>query len=602
MCGIFGFNWNDSILFKKMSDSQEHRGPDSSGKFEDGLVSLGHRRLSIIDLSKDGNQPIFNEKNSKLIVFNGEIYNYRELRKELSRKHTFKTQTDTEVILHLYEEKGVNCLNFLEGVYSFCIYDIKKKELFIARDPLGVKPLYYYFDEEKFIFSSEIKSILKANIKTEISKESIAKYLRFHYIPDSSTLFSNIYKLEPGFYLNFNLFKKKLYKKKYWFLREKKINKSELEYIEELKKLLEYIIKIQMISDVPVGFYLSGGLDSSLVAAMASKVSSRKIHTFTVSFGEKYHNELRYANKVAKHINSYHNEFILDENLVLKEFNKITEYYGEPVGEGGAIPNYFLSKFVSNRGIKVVLAGEGGDEVFGGYDYYKLFERLNTIHKFIPEFIRKKIKFILPEKYKSIISIQSKEFDFLNNNFVMKYFDNTEIENLLGIKRTKIKVNQEGDFIKNFFNKCQYFDIKTQLSECFNTKFDRTTMANSIEGRVPLQSPKLVKYAMNIPPKFKFKNNTEKYILKKVAEDYLPKEIVSRKKEGYATPMESWVRIKFKDEILKSLKNSKLVKDGIFNKKEVSKIIDNYSNYNYLKIWILFALERWYCLNRKFVR
>lgn len=601
MCGIFGFNWSDDRLLNKMSQTLAHRGPDAFGQYLDSQISLGHRRLAIIDLSKEGHQPIYNDDKSLLIIYNGELYNYKVLRDKLKKKYTFRTKTDTEVILRAYEEYGLQCLHQFEGIFAFGIYHTKEKKLFLARDQLGVKPLFYYYQDHKFIFASETKAILDAPIEASLSRSALALYLRYRYVPGEETLFQDIFKLPPAHYLTLDLNTGRLKKAKYWYLHDRSEGRSEQYYIDTLKKQLLNTVTDQMVADVPVGIYLSGGVDSSLVAALTCQnVPAKKVKTYSVGFGEKYQDELKFARLVADHLGTDHTEYILDESRVLSEFDDLGWLYDEPVAEGGAIPNYFLSKHVKKE-VTVVLAGEGGDEVFGGYDYYDLFNRINQFNNNVPLAMRKLAKKFIPEKYQILLNTTRGNFDFLHQNFVMRYFTDSEISALVGRQPPSVQLNMQGDQIENYFNFVQYLDIKTQLADCFNTKFDRTTMAHSMEGRVPLQSPSLVQLAFSIPPHLKFNTGQEKYILKKVANDFLPPEITTRKKQGYATPMEGWVRHVFKETIIRDLQQSRLVNDGVIQPEPVTHIINHYDSYNHLKIWVLFALERWYRLYAQFL-
>ena len=385
MCGITGIVYNnkdrevDTAVLKKMTDAISHRGPDDEGFYINNNVGLGFRRLSIIDLST-GHQPLSNQDESVYIIFNGEIYNYQEQRQLLKQKgYIFKTTTDTEVILHLYEEYGVNCLQFLRGMFAFAVWDNNKQQLFCARDRFGIKPFYYYKDEEKFVFGSEIKAILKAgNINKKLSNDALDSYLAFGYITSDLSVYENIKKLQPAHYLllSFND-NKSIQINKYWEINfEPDYSKTENQWKEELEACFSETVKLHMISDVPLGAFLSGGIDSSSVVAMMAKNSNFPVRTFSIGFKEEKFSELNFAHEIADKYGCEHHEQIVEpESISL--LPKLVSAYDEPFGDSSAIPTYYVSK-LARQYVTVALSGDGGDELFAGYDIYKRFKKINS--------------------------------------------------------------------------------------------------------------------------------------------------------------------------------------------------------------------------------
>ncbi|HOT84885.1 MAG TPA: asparagine synthase (glutamine-hydrolyzing) [Methanofastidiosum sp.] len=581
MCGINGFNFTDKALIHKMNKLLNHRGPDSQGEYVDSNVSLGHTRLSIIDLTSAGNQPMPNEDESVWIVYNGEVYNFKELRNNFKRKYQFKSETDTEVLIHLYDEYGKEMLPMLNGMFAFCLYDSNKKQLFLARDRTGVKPLYYYFDGDKFIFSSEIKAILAHEMPRAINKGALAFYLMYGYTLDYS-LMDGIKQLPPSSYIIFDINKKTIEEGKYWSLGEKEINAD----MGSIESLLKDSVKKRLISDAPVGAYLSGGIDSSLITAL-SRPYIEEYHTFSIGFDEGVYSELPFAKVVSDHLDTIHHEVSVTCDKVIKEIENIAWHYDDPIAEGGTIPNYFISK-AAKKDITVALVGDGGDEVFGGYKWYKYQSRLIDYARFVPKvpeigkfFTRKKIRMLNGAK-EGIEELQSITQSWLSLDEITN-ISNFNFEN----PQIKFLSRCENNLTKNL-NKMQYIDINTLL-QSYNQKADRMAMAFHVEERAPFQDYRLIEASFSLPENQRINNGNEKYIIKKIGEKYLPKEIVTREKRGYGVPISFWVEGLLKDEIRSKLDSSKLVEDGIFKKDFMNNI-----RYYPTNIWSLYALELWY--------
>ena len=596
MCGITGFNWNDKELVKVMTNSIKHRGPDGFGYYTDKNVSLGHRRLAIIDLSKNGKQPMSDDTGTIWITFNGEIYNYKELRKELEKKYNFKSETDTETIIYAYKEYGIECLKKLNGMFAFAIWDSNKKILFLARDQIGVKPIYYYWDNKKFIFASEIKAILKhKSYKKELNKNSLSQLLRFGYVPFNNTLFNDIYKLRAGNYiilkdnhLNIN---------SYYDIHENIIKRKEYDLLKELKEEINHSVKGNLESDVPIGVFLSGGIDSSLLTALAHK-QNKNITAFTLEFD--MFSEMKYAKILTKKLGIKHYTSFMNEEMALKSLKEIEKNSDEPIIDSGIIPVYNLSKLARKNNYKVVLSGDGSDEIFGGYDYYY---KLNKLAK-----LSNAIKLLKPltllsqninNKYKNYSELKDPSKAYL---FINRMFNDNEIK--LG---TKLYFNNElvysnltkelDNKFNNYLNKILYLDLKYRLPEYFLMKTDKASMLNSIEVRVPYINNKIIDYSFTIQPELKFK--LAKNALRKISYDLLPEIIRNRKKQGYGTPINSWIKNKLGEQIKNELDSSLMIEDHVFNKNFVEQTINKISlNNHYSNInWMMYSISKWYSTN-----
>ena len=571
MCGICGvLVHNKSIQvtqqqLKLMTDTLKHRGPDDEGYYLENNIGLGHRRLSIIDIRK-GHQPIFNEDKTKLIIFNGEIYNFRELRDYLQKKnHQFTTSSDTEVILHLYEEFGNACVEKLRGMFAFAIYDIKEKTLYLARDRLGIKPLYYYHYKDIFLFGSEIKAILKfGTINKELNFEALHDYFSFLYIPAPKTIFKYIYKLPAGHWLQFKAGELKI--QKYWDLHfNKTLIKSEAQWIEGLYDLLEQSIKMRLVSEVPLGAFLSGGIDSSVVVAIMSKLNGSSVITSSIGFDNSKYDELKYARETSDYLKTDHHEYTVAPNST-EVLDELTWYFDEPFADSSALPTYYVSK-VARENVTVALSGDGGDENFAGYRRYFFDVLENKIRSNLPLPVR--TRFI-----KQIANIYPKADwlpQFLRAKTLLQNISTSPLE---GYYRTMTHLPGEGlhhmlnsEFCEmlngysskevfdehyqksespDLLSKIQYLDIKTYLVDDILTKVDRTSMAHGLEVRVPLLDHIFMEYVAQMPSDLKLHGLKSKYIFKEMARNLLPEKIVNRKKMGFSIPIEEWFRTDLK--------------------------------------------------------
>lgn len=607
MCGISGvweFNSNvDKSILQKMNKIQFHRGPDDSGIIVSNRVGLGHQRLSIIDLSIKGKQPMSNENNTVWVVFNGEIYNFKNLREELERKnHRFKSDTDTEVIIHGYEEWGVNLVYKLRGMFAFAIYDSSRKKIILSRDRVGKKPLWYYKDDKRLVFASEMKALLQhPEVPRKINKNAISYYLSYGYIPHPISIFENIYKVEPAQLLIIDQAGIKKYK--YWNYEFKPINKSFEQLKLELRRVIEESVKLRMISDVPLGAFLSGGIDSSIIVALMSKYTDQ-VKTFSIGFEEQDFNELPDARIISEKYNTNHHEFIVKPDAI-KLLPELVYYYNEPYSDSSAIPSYYLAK-MTRQHVTVALNGDGGDENFAGYDRYminnfykKLYFKkiLQKLSNFIPEFSNKnslrKLKRVLQIAH---LSDKEKYYSFLKTFSRIEKIKIMLDQELADLQVQKI-IFEEMSKEKNFVDQAMRADINYYLPCDLLVKMDIATMSNSLEARSPFLDQELMSLTMQIPWNYKLNNFDKKHILKQAFKELLPKQTLKKKKQGFGVPLTHWFRNELK-EFAHDVINSESFKNRkIFNIKECNKILEQHitkTKDNSHKLWNLLCLEQWY--------
>ncbi|NOQ55747.1 MAG: asparagine synthase (glutamine-hydrolyzing) [Nanohaloarchaea archaeon] len=602
MCGIYGFNFDNKQLLKKMSDVLKYRGPDQKGFYSDKHISMGHNRLSILDLSENGKEPMSNEDGSIQLTYNGELYNFKPIRSALEKKgHRFKSDSDAEVVVHAYEEYGTKCLEKFRGMFAFALWDQKKRKFFLARDRLGIKPLYYYHKDRKFIFASEIKAIIQdKDIERKVNLEAMHQLIASLYPFSENTLMQDIYELPPGHFMIFH--DNKISISRYWSLHIENTQKSEEFYIKKLKILLQDSVKLRMISDVPLGATLSGGLDSSIITTLMSRVSDSEVNTYTAGFGDSS-DEFAYANMVSEYAGTNHKELYIDFKNITKELPKIIWNNDTVLTRTAAFPLYFLSKELK-KNITVAMVGEGSDELFGGYPRYKQFspDRLSGNKSDMKNMYRKiPLSFFRNQSYKSLYSDS---------------MDKDMTEKTLSAVKKEIKIPGS----QNYLNKVLSFEIQNFLPKVHLLRVDRMTMSNAIEARVPYLDHKFVEFSMTIPSRLKMNNSTEKYILKKAAAGIIPKEIINRKKVGMQTPLASWFQTDFKEYIPEILSKERIndmeflryspIQKILFKSKtttQLEKIVPEVFNkwvYNrtnidlkqayFGKIWFLSMLALWY--------
>jgi asparagine synthase (glutamine-hydrolysing) len=610
MCGVAGYfgEGNEEIL-REMTETIRHRGPDDEGFFISDNVGLGFRRLSIIDLST-GHQPIFNEDKSIAIIFNGEIYNYLDLKKDLELRHKFYTATDTEVIVHLYEEYGERVFEKLNGMFAIAIWDDREKKLVLARDRLGKKPLYWARSGDTLVFGSELKALLAhSSVRREIDRLSLQKYLFYEYVPTPHSIFKDVYKLESGHYLVFD--GRDIRNETFWDQRfDLYPTMSENEYIEELDARISEAVKIRLISDVPLGVFLSGGIDSSTITYYAQKNSAQKIKTFSIGFDDSSFDESAYAKLAADFLGTEHHHAKFGTAEFLDVLPKIAVGMDEPLADGSLLPTFLLSKWTREH-VTVALGGDGGDELFAGYPTFQA-HKLAGIYNGLPRFacrIFERGVSLLPTSYNNI------SFDFKLKKFLVDTESEICHRNQIWLgafspemQRELLSVRSGGsiwedleNYLKNVKdelreNQLLYIYQKQYMRDDILVKVDRASMMNSLEVRAPLLDYTLVDFIDSIPYNMKIKGWITKYIFKKLMRDKLPKEIVYRSKKGFGIPIGKWLCSELKDLALDYLSETHIKQEGLFNYQFVKKLLDDHfsgrcDNRKYL--WTLLCFEMW---------
>jgi len=618
MCGIAGVIGREGETIsaeqvRRMTDTIVHRGPDDEGIRAHGNVGLGMRRLSIIDLS-GGHQPIFNEDRSVSVVFNGEIYNFPKLREELvARGHQFYTHSDTEVIVHLYEEMGADCITKLRGMFAIALYDEKRKSLLLARDRLGKKPLYYALDRGRLYFGSEIKTMLAlAPELAEVDAEGVLQFFYFGYVADPYSAFKKIRKLPPGHLAEYA--HGEITIRQYWDVPQYGTHDpgSDEACLEEMERRLEEAVRIRLISDVPLGAMLSGGVDSSIVVALMARCSSVPVKTFSIGFGKADFNEAEYARLVAERFQTDHHELTVDPDIVAT-LNQLTALMEEPFGDSSMIPTYYVSR-LARQNVTVALSGDGGDELFAGYDRYIVNWRRRR-YDFIPPAIgslyRNHLYGRLPSQLKGRkfawnITLPSRD----------RYLDG--ISFLPALHREKSLFSEDfaasarklTDPFRQFeryydeapandqLSRLMYLDTKTYLTADILTKVDRMSMATSLEARCPILDHEFVEWVAGLPLKYKFRDGVRKYIFKKLAERLgIPSALLHRKKQGFSLPLVHWMRNELKDGLLMILLEPRTLQRGYFEPRAIRAVMDEHfrgTRDHAGVLWMLLIFELWH--------
>jgi asparagine synthase (glutamine-hydrolysing) len=611
MCGIVGFvsaNRQEHVL-DKMVKIQEHRGPDDSGLFIHDLygVHLGHNRLSIQDISSHAHQPFISNCEEYVIVFNGEVYNFQTIREELEELgENFRSNSDTEVLLYAYKHWGIQAVDKFIGMFSLVIYDLKEKKLFLLRDRAGIKPLYYALNGDSFLFSSELKSFHQyPDFKKEIHKEILPFYFQFAYIPAPHTIYKNTFKLEPGHYIEYDLELKSYDIHKYWDINEfylmKKFEKSEDEILSDIEQLLVDSCQLRMVSDVPVGVFLSGGYDSSTTTALLAKNQTEKLNTFTIGFEVKEFNEANEAKKIAIYLDTDHTEEYCTTTEMLALIETLPFYFDEPFADDSALPTMLVANLAKKK-VTVALSADGGDEVFFGYSKYFAIEKMLQLQnsplkrgsiKLLSNLLNDKVitllNALLPKskrqsnitekfnKFKNMINAQTHEEMFLrasskvNADFLdkilingkFKAFETTAFKNFSPLKEIDV------------LDQLMAVDYKTFMVDDVLCKVDRASMSVSLEGREPLLDHRLAEYMARVPSALKYKNGKGKYLLREVLQKYLPKEMTDKPKAGFTVPLKSWINNELKEKAIASLESKILKDDAIFKEEELQKVVND---------------------------
>ena len=616
MCGIAGVvnsepGGVEADTIRRMCQSIVHRGPDDEGTYVKDGAGLGVRRLSVIDIA-GGRQPVFNEDKTICIVYNGEIYNFPELRRELeSRGHRLLTHGDTEVIVHLYEELGRDCVKRLRGMFAFAVYDTRNRCLLLARDRLGIKPLHYAFAGGRLLFGSEIKSILAvAPELATIDQQALWRYMYFGYIPDPDTAFLPIKKLPPGHVLEFERGKVSIHK--YWDLPEYSTYqpRGEEECLQELEQRLAEAVRIRLIADVPLGALLSGGTDSSTIVALMARASSRPVKTFSIGFRHADFNEAPYARLVAERFGTEHRELILEPD-VAETLQSLTHSLEEPFGDSSILPTYYISRLARQQ-VTVALSGDGGDEAFGGYERYQVHLQRRTFDwipewtgRFYRDHVHRKLPTSVPgrnlaysvslpwsERYIEGISLKpfDREMALLSDDFRSAALG--DVDPLSAMRRYLDQA-----LARDPLSRVLYLDSKTYLPGDILTKVDRMSMLTSLEVRVPILDHLFLEWVTGLPPEWKMRGKKQKYILTKLAERVgVPKEVLNRPKQGFTLPLGHWMRNELKDLIMSVLMDSSTRQRGYFNAQGVQRLLDEHFQArrdHSARIWRFLMFELW---------
>lgn len=625
MCGIIGKIGGKYVKPESFLDSLSHRGPDNIGFFEENNIMLGHTRLSIQDLSENGNQPMFSADNRYVLIFNGEIYNHLEIREEIKDDYVLKSTGDSETVLYAFIKYGISILNRLNGIFALAIYDREKQELIIARDHFGVKPLYIYSDQDQILFSSEIKAFLNVEIDKSIDYKALINYMTFLWSPGVMTPFLNVKKVLPGHYIKLSLKDESRE-----FTQEVFYNsnfngaysrKNEKELIDELEKLLLAAVDRQLLSDVPVGFFLSGGLDSTLLVAMARKLyPDKKFPCFTIDIGnwggfsDKFVNDIEYAKKSATFLDVDLHIVKADIDIV-NDFDKMIWHLDEPQADAAPLNVLNIAKLARENGIKVLIGGTGGDDLFSGYRRHQAlyYEVLISKAPVVVRIFLKKIISFLPTQKSGIrrlkklflnfdLSQNSRlkgYFQWLSTDKVKSLFNNNHLNSIQNYDPTLYfdQLSKEIPLEKSILNRVLYWELKTFLVDHNLNYTDKMSMAVGVEARTPYLDLDVVAFSQKLPPELKLKSGVTKYLLKKVAERYLPKEIIYRSKTGFGAPVRKWINEDLSEFIKDRLNPEKLSSQGIFNPEEINKLLeDNKSgkiDASYA-IWSVLAIDSWF--------
>lgn len=613
MCGIVGLIYHneekkvDHKLIESMTRCLAHRGPDAEGFFVQGPVALGHRRLKIIDLST-GDQPLFNEDGSIVVVFNGEIYNFQTLKTELEAKgHQFKTHSDTEVIVHAYEEYGMDCVNKFRGMFAFALYNTKSGEVFMGRDRVGKKPFYYFIDGERFLFASEVKSILKMlPERSGVNRRMIDFYMSLGYVPGEETLFLGIKKLLPGHWMR--LQKGRIETQRYWDIANLHPVSFSFHQTQEIfEAILMESVRLRLISDVPLGAFLSGGVDSSSIVACMSRLSHEPVKTFTVGYSDDpASSELGFARVVASHFKTEHHEFILNSNDFFQSMEILLEHAEEPLVESAAVALFHLSQ-LARQHVTVLLSGEGGDEVLSGYPLHFITKMLNRVHPFASLAPGALVKLWVGDNEK-----RKKYWDWIRTPFHERYqsISNDVTDSIRRDMYAEELFQETGHAVRDYFmvlldqykgqnllGQMGYVDILTWLPDDLLLKADKMTMATAVELRVPFLDHKLIEFCLTLPDEFKLHGRQGKYLLKKSIEKYLPRGIVYRKKRGFPVPIAKWFRENLYEKTRDILLDPRSLARGYFRLGYIEKVLQKHRNGQEdlsRRIFSLLALELWH--------
>lgn len=625
MCGIAGFidftHHSTKEMLVSMTDSLYHRGPDASGyeftQSHNFQLGFGHRRLSILDLSENGHQPMYAADGRYTMVYNGEVYNFSEIRAWLLTKgYHFKSNSDTEVILYALIEEGVKAIDRFIGMFAIAFLDAEKEQLTLIRDRVGVKPLYYTWDQQTLLFASETRAFHQHNhFKKELNTNAIADYLDFDYIKNGKSIFTSVYALKPGHYLQLDLKDRKVKEVQYWsvdkFFEKEKKPISLASAIDQLDQLLIDACKLRMVSDVPVGVFLSGGLDSTTVAAILQKHHSATISTFTIGFAEEEFNEAEKAKAIANYLGTKHHELYCSEKELLEIFPRLPEIYDEPFADKSGIPTTLVSEFAKKH-VTVALSADGGDEVFAGYKKYSDVLNAYTQLESQNSFLRNSKKSGYKMLYKSaslVFGAQSKlalkafaELKYLGhfpNTVEMmiaasQNFGERDLQRLLPNYKN-VKSKAETLLSRDQLTQIQAYDYKDYLPDDILVKLDRAAMSVSLEGREPLLDHRIAEFAAGLPSNYKINNGVKKYLLAEVNARYIPKKLIEGPKKGFAIPKKKWMQTHLKDQVMTYLSDGMVKEAGVFDRKYIADLRKQYEKgQSNNRVWNIMLFHMWY--------
>lgn len=643
MCGIAGWinlkttetDHDTEGVLHSMCERIVHRGPDSEGMWWDDTVALGMRRLSVIDL-KTGDQPVFSEDGTVVVMMNGELYNYREVRAELEQDRImFVTRTDTEILPHLYKKYGDAFIDHVNGMYAFSLWDLARKRLILARDRFGEKPLYYGVFDNKLIWASELKALIAhPAVETELDLNAFRHYLSFDYVPAPLSIYKGIYKLPAAHILTVE--KGEIKTRRYWDIGEKidavarhaKASTngagkagSVIEKAEELRELLSDAVRMRLVSDVPLGILLSGGIDSSSIAAFAVQHATERVKTFSIGFEENSFDESKFARSVAKHLDTEHYEDKLSATTAGDLIEDIGEWLDEPLSDGSLIPTFLLARFV-RKYVTVALGGDGGDELFAGYPMYRA-HKIASMYRLVPGFVRNGL--VRPAVEKLPVSHKNMSFDYKAKRFVRaaelepverhhSWFGSFSLEDQASLLTRDLREAANADIyaaarkiyenspVSGELTKMQYLDVNLYLAEDILTKVDRSAMQVSLETRAPFLDPRIANFAFSLPAKYKLRGSNGKVILKKAVEPLLPRAILNRPKKGFGIPIAAWLRGRLRYLLHDLLSPERLKEQGIFEPEYVDRLISEHEQgiaSHHKELWTLLVFQLW---SRRFLK
>ena len=625
MCGFTGFcDFNrklDKSNLVAANDTLVHRGPDSGDvaffPTPDFNIGFGHRRLSILDVSSNGSQPMYSDDGNIVIILNGEVYNFKEIRQELEALgHSFHSDSDTEVVVKAYQQFGINAVHKFIGMFAFAIYDKTKEVVYLLRDRAGVKPLYYYHKDNCLLFASELKAIYKyPAFKKEINPEGVSLFFKYGYIQSPHTIFRHAYKVRPGHYIKIDLKSKKVEETRYYnvieYYNKPKLRISEEEASAEVERLFTSAFQYRMVSDVPVGVFLSGGYDSGVVTGVLQKNNTQRIKTFTIGFHEAKYNEAPHAKAVADYLGTEHYEHYCTTKEAIDIFPTLADIYDEPFGSSSAIPTTLVSQF-ARKHVTVSLSADGGDEIFAGYHRYFHLNKVNSALERSPQVLQETGKALLKASTAVMPALKKVHHigrlaEILNSygnyglaDIYSQHYNIRELQELLpwcnpglGLYDDVGKINNENDFI----NTCLALDYNRYMIDDILVKVDRATMSVGLEGREPLLDHRIIEFVSQLPSNLKYNNGEKKYLLKKIAHKYIPKELLDRPKSGFAIPMIEWMRNELKDYLFYYINEEQFAKHGLINAKKAIEVRDQFlagKERKETQVWLLLIFQMWW--------